>query len=61
MNIRSVAVAAIAAPLVLACGVTPSYAHHSFAMFDLEKTVQLSGALKDVSWTVFSRSNMANE
>ena len=50
MNIRSVAVAAIAAPLMLACGVTPSYAHHSFAMFDQEKTSQLTGDLKDVSW-----------
>ena len=51
MKIRSVAVAALAAPLMLAAGVTPGYAHHSFAMFDQEKTVQLTGALKDVSWT----------
>ena len=51
MKIRSVAVAALAAPLVLATGVLPASAHHSFAMFDLEKSTQLNGTLKDVSWS----------
>jgi hypothetical protein len=51
MKIRSVAVAAFAAPLMLAAGVQPGYAHHSFAMFDMTKSTQLTGALKDVSWT----------
>ena len=50
MKIRSVAVAALAAPLMLAAGVLPSYAHHSFAMFDMSKSSQLTGTLKDVSW-----------
>jgi hypothetical protein len=52
MNIRSVAVAALAATgLVLTSGVLPAYAHHSFAMFDQNTTSQLTGTLKDVSWT----------
>ena len=50
MNIRSVAVAALAAPLALAAAALPSYAHHSFAMFDMNKSIQLTGTLKDVSW-----------
>ena len=51
MKIRSVAVAALAAGLMLTTGVLPADAHHSFAMFDQEKTTQLTGDLKDVSWT----------
>ncbi|MEO6338908.1 MAG: DUF6152 family protein [Caulobacteraceae bacterium] len=51
MKIRSVAVAGLAAPLVLAASVAPSYAHHSFAMFDMTKSSQLTGTLKDVSWS----------
>lgn len=50
MKIRSAAVAALAAPLLLAAGVQPSYGHHSFAMFDQDKTTQLTGTLKDVNW-----------
>ena len=50
MKIRSVAVAALAAPLALMTGVLPGHAHHSFAMFDQTKTTELTGALKDVSW-----------
>ena len=50
MNIRSVAVAALTALLALTTGVLPGYAHHSFAMFDQDKTTQLTGDLKDVSW-----------
>jgi hypothetical protein len=50
MNIRSVAVAALAASLALTTGVLHAYAHHSFAMFDQDKTSQLTGNLKDVSW-----------
>ena len=51
MKIRPIAVAALAAALVLTTGVPPGYAHHSFAMFDLNKTTQLAGTLKDVNWT----------
>jgi hypothetical protein len=29
----------------------PSYSHHSFAMFDNEKTVTLEGTVKDYQWT----------
>ena len=50
MKIRSAAVAALAAPLMLTAGVLPAYAHHSFAMFDTNTTTQLTGTLKDVSW-----------
>ena len=51
MKIRSVAVAALAAPLMLAASGAPSQAHHSFAMFDMTKSSQLTGTLKDVSWS----------
>ena len=50
MKIRSVAVAAFAAPLMLTTGVLPAHAHHSFAMFDQNKTTELAGTLKDVAW-----------
>ena len=50
MKIRSVALAALTAPLMLAAGAQPGYAHHSFAMFDMTKSTQLTGALKDVAW-----------
>jgi len=50
MKIRSVTAAALAAPLMLVAGVLPSQAHHSFAMFDMGKSTQVSGALKDVNW-----------
>jgi len=50
MKIRSVAGAAIAATLMLATGMPPAYAHHSFAMFDMNTTSQVTGALRDVAW-----------
>ena len=34
----------------LALGV-PASAHHSYAMFDAEKTIDLSGTVKEVQWT----------
>jgi hypothetical protein len=51
MKIHSVVVAGLAAPLILAASVAPSLAHHSFAMFDMTKSSQLTGTLKDVSWS----------
>jgi len=30
---------------------SPVYSHHSFAVFDLSKTVVFKGTLKDVQWT----------
>lgn len=50
MKIRSAAAAALVAPLLLAAGALPGYAHHSFAMFDQNKSTQITGALKDVNW-----------
>jgi hypothetical protein len=38
-----------AASLVLSAG--PALAHHSFAMFDREKTVTLAGTIKEFQWT----------
>jgi hypothetical protein len=29
----------------------PVYAHHSFAMFDAEKTVTMKGTVKELEWT----------
>jgi len=37
---------------VLALGVTaPAWAHHSFAMFDRNKTMSVSGIVKEYEWT----------
>ncbi len=47
MNFKHVAPViafAIAAP-------APSYAHHSFSMFDPAKTVVLNGTVKELEWT----------
>jgi len=44
---RAVVAAALAA--LLAWG--PAMAHHSFAMFDLTKTVVLKGVVKEFQWT----------
>ena len=30
---------------------TPVFAHHSFAMFDIEKTVTLKGTVREYEWT----------
>jgi len=42
MSILATAVAAYAAPAL---------AHHSFSMFDKDKTVKISGTLKEFEWT----------
>lgn len=47
MHIKALSLSAIAA-LVLA---VPASAHHSFAMFDSDKTVTLSGTVKEFEWT----------
>jgi hypothetical protein len=36
---------------VLIMGVAPALAHHSFSMFDREKTVNLNGVVKQFEWT----------
>ena len=42
------AAAAIAAASVFSA---PAFAHHSTAMFDMDKLVQLNGTVKDFQWT----------
>lgn len=42
----------------------PSYAHHSFALFDRDKQVTLKGTVKQFQWTnphVFIQLQVANE
>ena len=47
MNIKSLCLTAFAAFAVVA----PAAAHHSFAMFDADKTVTLTGTVKEFEWT----------
>jgi hypothetical protein len=46
MNLK---VASVAALVIAACA-APAVAHHSFAMFDGDKTVTLSGTVKEFEW-----------
>ncbi len=36
---------------LLAAGAMPGFAHHSFAMFDMAKSVTLEGTIKQFDWT----------
>jgi hypothetical protein len=47
MNFKALSLAAVGT-IALA---TPAFAHHSFAMFDDQKTVTLNGAVKEFEWT----------
>ena len=47
MNLKAVSLAAIAATAL----VTPALAHHSFAMFNIEKTITLKGTVTEYEWT----------
>ena len=47
MNLKAVALSACA---VIAL-VSPASAHHSFAMFDADRTVTLQGTVKEFEWT----------
>ena len=47
MKVKAVALAAVAAGLFA----MPAFAHHSFSMFDHEKTVAVSGTVKEFEWT----------
>ena len=47
MNLKAVALSACA---VIAL-VSPAPAHHSFAMFDADRTVTLQGTVKEFEWT----------
>jgi Family of unknown function (DUF6152) len=42
---------ALATALLLALAALPAGAHHSFAMFDLEKDVTLQGVVREFQWT----------
>ena len=51
MNLKTllpVAAAVLAGALV---GAAPASAHHSTAMFDMDKEIQLTGTVKDFQWT----------
>ena len=41
----------VVAALAVAAYAPPASAHHSFAMFDADKTVTLKGAVKEFEWT----------
>jgi hypothetical protein len=45
----TLATAAVAAGLL--AGMPPAMAHHSFALFDVSKTVSLEGTVKKFDWT----------
>jgi hypothetical protein len=47
MNFKAVALSAAAVTAL----VTPAPAHHSFAMFDADRTVTLQGTVKEFEWT----------
>jgi Family of unknown function (DUF6152) len=47
MNFKALGLAALAAVALAA----PAFAHHSFAMFDAQKTVTLQGTVKEFEWT----------
>ena len=47
MNFKAVSLIAVAATVFT----VPAFAHHSFAMFDAEKTITLSGTVKEFEWT----------
>lgn len=48
MKITTCGLAAVAAAALCA---VPATAHHSFAMFDAQKTVTIEGAVKEFQWT----------
>ena len=47
MNAKALAISVLAASALA----TPALAHHSFAMFDSEKAVTMSGTVKEFEWT----------
>ena len=46
MNMKAIILAGVAASLA-----APALAHHSFAMFDREKAVEIAGIVKEYEWT----------
>ena len=49
-NVMTVKLPVFAAALTIGF-VAPAFAHHSFSMFDADKTVTLQGAVKEFEWT----------
>ena len=47
MNLKVVSLTAV----IAAAYAVPAIAHHSFAMFDAQKTVTLEGTVKELEWT----------
>ena len=47
MNVKALSLTVVAAFALTA----PALAHHSFAMFDADKTVTLNGTVKEFEWT----------
>jgi hypothetical protein len=47
MNLRTLGFASVMAVAFVA----PALAHHSFAMFDADKTITVKGTVKEVEWT----------
>ena len=47
MKLRALTLAGVAVSLFA----VPALAHHSFAMFDADKTIELTGTVKDFQWT----------
>jgi hypothetical protein len=48
---RSIALRRIAAVLAALALCTTASAHHSFSMFDRERTLVISGVVKEFQWT----------
>ena len=47
MSLKTISLAAV----TLCAFAAPAFAHHSFAMFDAEKTVTVEGTVKEFEWT----------
>jgi hypothetical protein len=47
MNLKVLSLASMLAAVMA----VPAFAHHSFAMFDADKTVTVTGTVKEVEWT----------
>jgi hypothetical protein len=47
MNLKLAGVSALAAIAIS----VPAFAHHSFSMFDQDKTVTMKGTVKELEWT----------
>jgi hypothetical protein len=51
MTFRAFSLAGAAVAIAAMMSVMPAFAHHSFAMFDGEKTKVLEGTVKEFQWT----------